>query len=362
MKSFFTFLLVLCFSVALAQNPLYVHTATAATISGDLTVLDHPDLNGNPAAQLIVSHNWNPPGSAGIYNDNAIGVFWDGANWGIYHENDSDMIEGSSYNVYIDEGDNTFLHIADAASVGSSNAYTVLDFAPLNGNPDANIAITTYFNPNSLRNDKRYSVWYDSSTLNQWIIFTEDISELPLDTAFFVTIEGENVQNYTHVATVANIVGNYTEIDHALLNGDPDAVFVFLHNWGTQSESANVIVDAELGVWYTGTNWAIFTQDFSALPENSEYDLLIYDPSLGVEDFAVEGLNFFPNPAVDFITINAKDAINNVTVFDMQGRKVLEQSGELNTMSLNVSQLPTGNYLANVKSGDNAQVIKIIKK
>ena len=60
----------------IAQDSFFVHTATAPTISSDLTWIDHPDLNDNPDADIVISHSWNPPGSAGVYNTNNSGLFY----------------------------------------------------------------------------------------------------------------------------------------------------------------------------------------------------------------------------------------------------------------------------------------------
>jgi len=361
MKTIFTLLISLCLTTVSAQN-MFVHTATAGNISADASFIDHPDLNGNSGAQILVSHNWNPPGSAGVYNDNNTGVFWSAGQdkWGVYNENASAMVLGSSYNIYIGDGD-VVLHIADLANQATNPVYSVINHPDLNGNPNARMVLTTYFNPNNLRNDHTYAVWYNDAT-DRWNIFPEDLVNLPLDTAFFLGIPDGNVAVTTHRAEVANIVGNYTVIDHPLLNNNPAAVFVYLHNWGISGGSGNVVLDNITGAWYTGTNWAIYTEDFVAMPEDAEFDLMIYDPSLGVEDSTIEGLSYFPNPVIDVININANTGIDQVTVFDILGRQVIQQNGDTATMKLNMSGLTSGNYLAKVQSGDSVEVIKLIKQ
>jgi hypothetical protein len=361
MKTIFTILAALCISLVSAQN-MFVHTATAGNISADASYIDHPDLNGNPNAKILVSHNWNPPGSGGVYNNNNTGVFYsNGENkWGVYNENASAMIVGSSYNIYIGDGD-VVLHIADLANQASNPVYSVINHPDLNGNPNARIVLTTYFNPNGLRNDHTYAVWYNNTT-DRWNIFPEDLSNLPLDTAFFLGVaDGVHTAVFTHRADVGNITGNYTAIDHPLLNGNPNAVFVYTHNWGISGGSGNVVLDNITGAWYTGTNWAIYTEDFTAMPEDVEFDLMIYDPNLGVEDATIEGLTYYPNPVQDVININAKNVINNVTVYDVLGRQVLQQTGDQNLMNLDMSALTSGNYLAKVEADDATHVIKLIK-
>lgn len=361
MRTFFTLLLLICVSVVSAQN-MFVHTATAGNISADASFIDHPDLNGNPNAEILISHNWNPSGAAGVYNDNNTGVFYSNSQnqWGVYNESGAAMTLGSSYNIYIGDGD-VVLHIADLANQATNPVYSVINHPDLNGNPNAKVLLTTYFNPNGLRNNHSYAVWYNDTT-DRWNIFPEDLVNLPLDTAFFVGVpDGTNTAVANHRAEAGNISGNYTTIDHPLLNGDPDAIFVYTHNWGISGGSGNVVNDHVTGVWYTGSNWAIFNEDLSAMPENAEFDLMIFDPSLGVADSSIEGLVYAPNPVKDVININANSGIDQVTVYDILGREVLQQNGDTVTMQLNMSTLTSGNYLAKVQSGESTQVIKLIK-
>jgi hypothetical protein len=363
MKLIFTFLLSLSISVAISQNQMFVHTATAGTISADLSLIDHPDLNGNPNAKLLVSHNWNPPGSVGIYNDNNTGLYYSAGDskWGVYNENALSIIEDSSYNVYIAQGSEVFLHIADLANQGSSDAYSVINHPDLNNNPNANIILTTYYNPNSLRNDHTYGVWYDDIA-GRWNIYSEDFATIPLDSAFFVGVSGGLGVSVKHQANAGNISSNWTVIDHPLLNGNPNAVFTFTHNWGTTGEPANVVVDNILGAWYTGTNWAIYIEDgATAFPVDAEFDLFIYDPSLGITENILEKVVAYPNPVVSQLNIESSDMITQIEIFNILGQQVLTIEGNSNKMNIDVSSLTAGTYMARVTSGNASKTIKLIK-
>jgi len=69
----------------------YLHVANGGNTSLNTTVLDHPDLNDNPRAWVLVSHNWSPglpptvtgadgegvaAGDEGVYLDATLGVFY----------------------------------------------------------------------------------------------------------------------------------------------------------------------------------------------------------------------------------------------------------------------------------------------
>ena len=72
------------------------HVSAAANISGDLTWIDHPNLNNNPTARVVATHMFD-----GTRHDNVIGVHYFPAQnkWGIYNENASAMAVGKTFMV-----------------------------------------------------------------------------------------------------------------------------------------------------------------------------------------------------------------------------------------------------------------------
>jgi len=104
MKTIFTLLSILLFTVAMAQDEVFVHKATTSNITNDASILDHPDLNNNPSAMIMVTHNLDYNGVQ--YNDQVTGTFYDNnlSKWLLYNENTAPMVEGSSYNIYIIDG------------------------------------------------------------------------------------------------------------------------------------------------------------------------------------------------------------------------------------------------------------------
>ena len=88
-------------------------------------------------------------------------------------------------------------------------------------------------------------------------------------------IQGDTVESFKHQANTANITSNYTVIEHPSLDNNPNAKFVFTHNWGQTGDSSNVVLDKTLSLWYTGSHWSIYTEDLSAMPENISFDIVI---------------------------------------------------------------------------------------
>jgi len=73
-------------------------------------------------------------------------------------------------------------------------------------------------------------------------------------------------------------------------------------------------------------------------------------------------LSVVPNPATDFVRIEGKN-IKSVNVFDISGKKVLSENYSISdAVTLKLSQLQKGIYIAKVSDGSNTtETVKIIK-
>ena len=74
---------------------MFQHEVTGDNVDGQLSYLDHPDLNNNPDALVVANHEWN-----GAYLT-ATGVWYSTSRglWTIYMEDLSNMPEGVKFNV-----------------------------------------------------------------------------------------------------------------------------------------------------------------------------------------------------------------------------------------------------------------------
>ena len=81
----------------------FVHTATAANITGNWTTIDHPLTNGNPNAIVLVTQNWNPSGGSGTYNNHPIGVWYSNSaqKWSVFNQDLASMPDGAAFNVIV---------------------------------------------------------------------------------------------------------------------------------------------------------------------------------------------------------------------------------------------------------------------
>jgi hypothetical protein len=90
-----------CFNV-LCPEGAFVHRVAADNLRGaSATAISHPAADGNPAAVVLVTANWNPPGGVGVYHDHPVGVSYVGERWVIMNEDDALMPLGASFNIWV---------------------------------------------------------------------------------------------------------------------------------------------------------------------------------------------------------------------------------------------------------------------
>lgn len=92
-------------------------------------------------------------------------------------------------------------------------------------------------------------------------------------------------------------------------------------------------------------------------------NLKINDETVSRNDVLTSAFSIYPNPAKDVINIsNATDAIENVTITDMNGRVVKQVVMGVNEGQINISDLSQGVYILNATSNGKSVTEKIVKK
>ncbi len=265
-------------SLAAASSPgvQFVHVATAANISGAATSIDHPLLNNDPNAVIIATPNWNPGGGSGVYNDHPIAVGYLSPKWLIVNQDIAPMPAYAAFNVLVPKaGPNAFIHAATATN--TFHNYTLIDNPLTNGKPNAKILVT----PADTTNSRPIGVWYNGT---KWGIFNQDSANMPTGTFFNVFVIPETYAGgFVHQATAANISGNYTVIDHPLINGNPNAIVFVTPNWNP-GNVGGTYNNHNIGIWYSSSQqkWAIFNQDLAAMPVNAAFNVLVLVPQSDV--------------------------------------------------------------------------------
>ena len=82
----------------------FQHTVTNANVAGSGTVLTHPLLDGQPNALVTATQFRNPQGGAGVYNNKNIGVYYDGAHWQVFNQDETAMPVGCGFTILVGDG------------------------------------------------------------------------------------------------------------------------------------------------------------------------------------------------------------------------------------------------------------------
>ena len=120
-----------------------------------------------------------------------------------------------------------------------------------------------------------------------------------------ITAPPENSgRHFIHVATASNSLANYTKIDNSNTNDNPDAKLFITHNY--YGSGTGIYNNHPSGLWYNGSQWTIFSEDVTPIPENSSYNILVADESKSTvfqhsADSSNTILNWtiLSNPAID---------------------------------------------------------------
>jgi len=104
--------------------------------------------------------------------------------------------------------------------------------------------------------------------------------------------------------------------------------------------------------------------DFYSVSTNNEMyidDVVFAEGSLGADDFNAAVFSVYPNPVVNTLNINSADAVQNVTVYDVLGKVVMNINPGVVSPSLDMSSLSAGAYIVNVTINGTSKSVKVIK-
>jgi hypothetical protein len=92
-------------------------------------------------------------------------------------------------------------------------------------------------------------------------------------------------------------------------------------------------------------------------------DVVLYNGNItvGVDEFSDNKFSVYPNPVKDMLNIKSINAVDNVIVYDILGKVVLQENPGTISPAINMSNLASGSYLVKVTIGDSSKTVKILK-
>lgn len=278
-------LLVVSFNVFIlpASAGAFTQTSTTGNINGDGTQIDNSLTNNNPNALVFVTPNRNPGDVWGTVSNHSYGVWTDGNHWLIFNQDVATMPANVSFNVLVlVPTSDVFVHTASVSN--TSDYLTLIDNALTNSHPNAIAFINPDYTPAGIigiNDNANIGVGYPVVG-NQWAIFNQDSSVMPVGASFNVLIPNPDASVFTHKATAANIAGHITTLDYPLTNNNPNAtVFVTLNS--DPGGIGGIYDNHPVGVYYVTGKWRIFNEDTQPMPLNASFN--VFAPTSGSNVF-----------------------------------------------------------------------------
>ncbi|SMC75355.1 T9SS type A sorting domain-containing protein [Moheibacter sediminis] len=360
MKTLLFFTMMLVALGLSAQEKFFKHIATAPTIAwANVSILDHPLLNGSPDAKVFISHYRD-----GESNNHRSGVFYFDGRWYIYQEDWEPIKVNSAYMVYIADADDAFRHDVALPMISS-----MLDHSIINGSSDKNPVYTHVNVANNDLCDFNLGFAYDAG-FGTWNLTNLSLENIPSPSSYFITAEGADpaIIGYRHVTDSENLIdGGCTVIDHPQLNLNENAGIVFSHHYGSvDNPTGNVMVDKTFAIQYNWArgDWRICTEDFTTIPEGARFNLLFQaDAIMNTNETQIENSSTaYPNPIIDKVNFSSKSIIQKISVHDFSGKIISESNPDSDKITMDLSKLRAGIYVAKIQTKEGVQTIKLIKK
>ncbi|WP_052123186.1 T9SS type A sorting domain-containing protein [Flavobacterium beibuense] len=84
---------------------------------------------------------------------------------------------------------------------------------------------------------------------------------------------------------------------------------------------------------------------------------------LGIDDVNKVTFEYYPNPTTDILTINAGDVIDNISVYDMSGKLVMQSDNAGNSNSkIYMQNYNAGTYFVKVMVAGQTKTISVVKQ
>lgn len=233
---------------------VFVHRATTENTKGAATRLLEGGLGNKTDWVFAITQNWNPPGSAGVYNPHPIGIQRNADGWYVVNLDGAAIPAGASFNVLaVPPGQDAYVHTASASSI-SGNWTTIANSAS-----NQNLIVTPFANGTTPA--KPIGLWAPQS---QWNIFTQDRSPMPIGAAYHVVNLAATKVN----VSASNVAGHiFTTNAQA---ADPTALLF------TTPVYSSAYLNSPTGVFFDSGAWKIFNQDRATMPTALAFNILSY--------------------------------------------------------------------------------------
>ena len=254
---------------------------TSGSTNGDSTFIDNGATNNKKNDLLFVMPNLTPGGISPcpcLLNSIApVGVWYNGSDWAIFNEDESDIGTLFSYNVLAVPKSSKSAFAVHATSPNVHGNYVIINSTLTNGHPDALLQVTQNYDPSRVFNPHPIGVRY-FKVRRRWAIFNEDGAAMPVNASFNVlvgTAASNGGQTALLTTTAANRPQPEVTISNSQTTGNPNNVVFATQDFnpadkGSTGNSGNVVAA------YDGAHEGIANWAGSPIPLKAAFNLLIF--------------------------------------------------------------------------------------
>ncbi len=225
-----------------------------------------------------------------------------------------------------------------------------------------------------------WSTTWDNSDITDVNILGDDMKKVDFGTFLGIQLTNEiDLSDFTHMhfdywitdALTGNEVLNPKLSNHAGLPDTAGETGAIIYTNATTASGQWATFDFPLADF---TNASAGTIDRDKIYQilldcSATLDLVYFDniyfykgTSLGAEDFKIEGLTAYPNPANSEWVISTKDQIiNSIEVYNILGKKVISLQPNALSVKVDASSLSTGMYFSTIITESGTVSKKLIK-
>ena len=151
-----------------------------------------------------------------------------------------------------------------------------------------------------------------------------------------------------------------------MLTEDNGSTWVELHRWDTNdtpSATGSAMPEIDLSSYNSMTKFAFYAESATGNVDNDFFidDFQITTTSLGIEENSISLFNYFPNPVNDALTIKAQKVVEDITVFNMLGQVVKQQTPNTMECTVDLSAMQSGAYFVQVSIGNTIETVRVLK-
>jgi hypothetical protein len=136
-------------------------------------------------------------------------------------------------------------------------------------------------------------------------------------------------------------------------------------------ETAPLVAGQDFSITYTNVEPEDTTIQYgyqvlglNANPEDEAAlgSIVVVDTVLGTSDFDARSISTHPNPVTSTFTINSQEVISSVSIFNVLGQQLINQTPDTLNFVVDFSNLTAGVYLVKIATQSGSKTVKVIKK